>query len=51
MAGCELLEDRLKRVLSNYGLTFERALDIGGDCIIDFRNKDYAESLKGDLGG
>jgi hypothetical protein len=48
MAGCELLEDRLKRVLSNYGLTFERALDIGGDCIIDFRNKDYAESLKGD---
>jgi hypothetical protein len=48
MSGCLLLEDRLRRVLSDHGLTLERAFEIGGDCIIDFRDKDYAKLLKDD---
>ena len=50
MSRCLLLEDRLRRVLADYGLTLERAFEswADGDCVIDFKDKDYAELLKGD---
>jgi hypothetical protein len=50
MSGCLLLEDRLRRVLADYGLTLERAFEswVDGDCVIDFSDKDYAEYLKGE---
>jgi len=50
MSRCLLLEDRLRRVLSDYGLTLERAFEswVDGSCVIDFSDKDYAELLKGE---
>jgi hypothetical protein len=50
MSRCLLLEDRLRSVLSNYGLTLERVFEswVDGDCVIDFSDKDYAELLKGE---
>jgi|GEM_PF-4256038 len=50
MSRCLLLEDRLRRVLADHGLTLERAFEswADGDCVIDFSDKDYAELLKGE---